>query len=92
MSAAVTSYTGIELTRRGARRLLSGQSKAFGPWGLYSLAEINASYLTDGNVQIFDSPGIQLITSRLIIKAGVQLPVYQDMRSPRLERTISWRW
>ncbi len=66
-------------------RLLGGQHEEIGPWGFYAIGEINASYWTDGSRQVFASPGLQLITPRWIIEAGVQLPVHQRMRAPRLE-------
>ena len=65
--------------------LLSGESETLGPWSLYAIGEINTKYITDGSAQVFLSPGIQLVTSRWVVEAGVQLPVYQDMQSPRLE-------
>lgn len=65
--------------------LLSGQSKGLGPWGLYGVAELNAHYFTDGSTQAFASPGVQFITPRWILEAGVQLPIEQDLKAPRLE-------
>lgn len=65
--------------------LLSGESETLGPWTLYAIGEINTKYITDGSAQVFASPGIQLFTSRWVVEAGVQLPIYQDMKSPRLE-------
>jgi len=66
-------------------RLFSGESSELGPWGLYAIGEINAKYITDGSTQVFGSPGIQFITPQWILEAGVQLPIHQDMKSPRLE-------
>jgi len=66
-------------------RLFAGESQALGAWGLYAVGEINAEYLTDGSTQVFASPGIQFITPRWILEAGVQLPVHQDLAAPRLE-------
>lgn len=66
-------------------RLLDGESETIGPWGLYAIGEINASYLTDGSHQVFGSPGVQFITPNVILEAGVQLPIAQDLKSPRLE-------
>lgn len=66
-------------------RLLGDQHKRLGPWGLYAIGEINASYWTDGSAQVFGAPGIQFITPRWILEAGAQLPVYQEMKAPRLE-------
>lgn len=66
-------------------QLFGGGGDTLGPWGLYGVGEVNAKYITDGSTQIFASPGIQFITSRWILEAGVQLPIHQDMASPRLE-------
>ncbi len=66
-------------------RLLDGESDTIGPWGLYAIAEVNANYFTDGSVQVFGSPGIQWITPNVILEAGVQLPMLQDLTAPRLE-------
>jgi len=66
-------------------RFLGGESEQTGPWALYGIGEINASYITDGSTQMFLSPGLQFMTSRWLLEGGVQLPVYQDMKSPRLE-------
>ena len=70
-------------------RLLDGESDTIGPWGLYAIGEVNANYFTDGSVQIFVSPGIQWITPNLILEAGVQLPMVQDLAAPRLERDFT---
>jgi len=66
-------------------RLLGGQQETTGPWGLYAIGEINAHYFTEGSHQVFGSPGVQIITPQWIIEAGVQLPIEQDMKAPRLE-------
>ena len=68
-----------------SHRLLGGESEVAGPWGLYAIAELNAKYFTDGSAQAFVSPGLQFITPNLILEAGVQLPIGQDLKSPRLE-------
>ncbi len=68
-----------------SHRLLGGESEVSGPWGLYAIAEVNARYFTDGSAQAFGSPGLQYITPNLILEAGVQLPIGQDLKSPRLE-------
>jgi hypothetical protein len=70
-------------------RLMGGQSAATGPWAFYAIGEVNARYLTDGSLQVFGSPGVQLITSDSILEAGIQLPVIQDMASTRLERDFT---
>ena len=68
-----------------AHRLWDAESEGIGPWGLYAIGELNGHYITDGSTQVFLSPGIQLITSNVILEAGVQFPVHQDLSSPRLE-------
>jgi len=70
-------------------RLLDGESDTIGPWGLYAIGEVNANYFTDGSVQIFVSPGIQWITPNLILEAGVQLPMVQNLAAPRLEKDFT---
>ncbi len=70
-------------------RLLDGESDTIGPWGLYAIAEVNANYFTDGSVQVFGSPGIQFITPNVILEAGVQLPMLQDLAAPRLEQDFT---
>ena len=69
----------------GSYPLYAGERQGFGPWGLYAIGEVNADYLTDGSTRTFLSPGIQFITARWIAEAGIQLPVHQEMKSPRLE-------
>jgi len=70
-------------------RLMGGQSATTGPWAFYAIGEVNARYLTDGSVQVFGSPGVQLIRSDSILEAGVQLPMLQDMGPTRLERDLT---
>ncbi len=70
-------------------RLLDDESDTIGPWGLYAIAEVNANYFTDGSVQVFGSPGIQFITPNVILEAGVQLPMLQDLAAPRLEKDFT---
>jgi len=67
-----------------SRRLVGGESDAIGPWGLYGIAEVNASHLTDGTTEVFASPGVQFISPRVILEAGAQLPMAQDLESGRL--------
>jgi len=72
-----------------SRRFLAGQSDSLGPWGLYAIAEVNARYLTDGSAEVLGSPGLQFITPRWILEAGVQLPLARDMTAPRLETGLT---
>ena len=71
-------------------QLLAGEDSAIGTWSLYAIGEINAKYITDGSTQVFGSPGIQFITPQWILEAGVQLPIHQDMNSPRLETDFTF--
>jgi len=73
----------------GSYPLATGQQKAFGPWGLYAIGEINAYFFTDGGAQAFLSPGLQFIAKQWILEAGVQLPIHQDMKTPRLETDLT---
>ena len=66
-------------------RLLGGESNATGPWGLYAIGELNAKYLMDGSKQLLGSPGLQFITPNFILEAGIQLPIGQDLKTPRLD-------
>jgi len=68
-----------------SHRVFGGESESIGPWGLYAIGEVNATYLTDGSYEVFASPGLQYITPNVILEAGVQWPIAQDMKSPRLE-------
>ena len=45
--------------------------------------------VNENNHILFISPGIQYITPQWILEMGVQIPVYQDMKSPRLETNIT---
>ncbi|MCH7471408.1 transporter, partial [bacterium] len=68
-----------------SRLIRSGERGKNDPWGLYLVGEVNSKYISDSSKQVFFSPGIQYFTSRWILEAGVQLPVYQDMQAPRPE-------
>ncbi len=61
--------------------LLSGESETLGPCTLYAIGEINTKYITDESSQVFTSPGLQLMTSRVALEVGVQLPIHQKMKS-----------
>jgi len=50
-----------------------------------TLGEVNAKLITDDNVQMSGPLGIQYITPKFILEAGVQLPILQDLASPRRE-------
>ena len=46
---------------------------------LFGLVELNGIYHTDGDNEIYISPGIQYVTKDWAIEATVQLPVLQDL-------------
>jgi len=55
------------------------------PTALFGSVELNGFYETNGDHELFLSPGIQYVTTRWIIEATVQIPVWQDL-SDRAER------
>lgn len=55
------------------------------PTALFGSVELNGFYETNGDHELFLSPGIQYVTTRWIIEATVQIPVWQDL-SHRAER------
>lgn len=52
---------------------------------LFGLIELNGSYETNGDNELFVSPGIQYVTRDWAIEATVQLPIWQDL-DERMER------
>lgn len=48
---------------------------------LYGTVELNGVYETDGDAQVFVSPGILYEAQRFALEAGVQIPVWQDVDS-----------
>ena len=67
----------------------AAESKISGEWGMYAIDEMNANYFTDGSIQVFGEPGIQWITPNVILEAGVQITMVQDLAAPRLERDFT---
>ncbi len=55
------------------------------PTALFGSVELNGFYETNGDHELFVSPGIQYVTTRWIVEATVQIPVWQDL-SHRAER------
>ncbi len=55
------------------------------PTALFGSVELNGFYETNGDHELFVSPGIQFVTTRWIVEATVQIPVWQDL-SHRAER------
>lgn len=72
------------------------------PGFLYGVLEANRIYQdqnqisgTDdpnsGGVSLFILPGVQYVTKRWIVEAGVQLPVVQDLHGTALEKDYMFR-
>jgi hypothetical protein len=55
------------------------------PAALSASIELNGSYETNDDHEIFLSPGLQYVTTRWIAEATIQLPLWQDLNH-RLER------
>jgi len=53
--------------------------------GFFGVAELNGLYDTNGDHELFLSPGLQLAWARVALEASVQIPVWQDLDN-RLER------
>ena len=54
---------------------------------LFGLIELNGFYETNGDNEIFISPGIQYVTKDWALEATVQLPIWQDL-DHRMERNF----
>ena len=55
------------------------------PTAIFVSAELNGFYETNGDHELFVSPGVQYVTTRWILEATVQIPVWQDLKH-RAER------
>ncbi len=55
------------------------------PTALFGSVELNGFYETNGDHELFLSPGIQYVTTRWIFEATVQIPTLQELRH-RAER------
>ena len=55
------------------------------PIALFGSVELNGFYETNGDHELFVSPGVQYVTTRWIVEATVQIPAWQDL-SHRAER------
>ncbi len=55
------------------------------PTALFGSVELNGFYETNGDQELFFSPGIQYVTTRWILEATLQIPVWQDLEN-RAER------
>jgi len=77
-----TGGGGTDLLRYDAavvRRLSPAQYTRAGQAAINGLLELNGVYETDGDNEVFLSPGVQYVTRRWILEASVQLPVAQDV-------------
>jgi len=69
---------------RGRLVQLNGLVELNGSWT--SVTRVDGRTLGDtGGNELFVSPGLQLVTSRFVVEASLQLPVVQDLRGPQLE-------
>lgn len=55
------------------------------PTAIFGSAELNGFYETNGDHELFVSPGVQYVTTRWILEATVQIPVWQALKH-RAER------
>ena len=69
---------------------LSGWGATRGPRARAATGDTHPQACAAGGGSVFASPGIQLFTSRWVVEAGVQLPIYQGMKSPRLETDFTF--
>ncbi len=49
------------------------------PTALYGVLELNGFYETNDDQEIFVSPGIEYVTTRWIVEATVQIPIWQEL-------------
>ena len=49
------------------------------PTALFGSIELNGLYETNDDQELFVSPGIQYVTTRWIVEATVQIPIWQDL-------------
>ena len=64
------------------------QPESYGPGkmtALFGVIELNGYYETNGDNELFISPGIQYVTGKWALEATVQLPIWQDL-DERMER------
>lgn len=70
---------------RGRLVQWNGLLELNGRWESVTEEEGRTQGDTGGSV-LFLSPGVQLITSRFVVEASLQIPVLQDLRGPQLEK------
>jgi len=58
---------------------------------IYSVLELNGRYETNGDHELFISPGIQWVTKRWIVEMSVSLPIVQEL-DHRLEYDVALTW
>jgi len=64
------------------------QPESYGPdrmTALFAVLELNGYYETNGDNELFLSPGIQYVTRKWALEATVQLPIWQEL-DERMER------
>lgn len=60
-------------------RLWPARHTGSNPAAFNALIELNGAYETNGDNEIFVSPGVQYVTTRWILEATVQLPAWRDL-------------
>ena len=60
-------------------RLWPRDFTAGGLTSVYAVLELNGQYETNGDHELFISPGIQFVTQRWIAELGVQVPIVQEL-------------
>ena len=60
-------------------RLVPDQYTSSKLTALFGVLELNGQYDTNGDNELFVSPGISFVTKRWTVEATVQLPVWQDL-------------
>ncbi|MEC9374242.1 MAG: hypothetical protein VYC34_10380 [Planctomycetota bacterium] len=73
-SADALRYDGAYLFRLAPAEW---QAETHGAW--YAVGELNGRYETNGDHQIFFSPGVMYEARRWVFEASVQIPVYQEL-------------
>jgi len=69
---------------RGRLVQMNGLIELNGAWTGVARRDGRTLFETGGHV-LFVSPGLQLVTSRFVVEASLQVPVVQDLRGPQLE-------
>ena len=72
---------------RGRLVQLNGLVELNGHWTSVTREDGRTRGDTGGH-ELFVSPGLQLVTSRFVVEASLQLPAFQDLRGNQLERDL----